>query len=447
MTNVNSAGYSQGLLDVSPMTRAQAVVVWVAVLLAALDGFDVLGMAFAAPAVSHAWHLNKAVLGLLLATSLLGMAIGSIALSPLADVTGRKPAVFAGVALMILGSLLSAICHSVPELSACRILTGIGIGIMVPLTTTLGSEFSSAKRRSFSVAATTVGFAAGSMIGGLVAAALLKHGTWPAVFLSGAVAGTLLLPVIFFGLPESPAYLISRRSTNALERLNKVLTRIGRPTLSALPDAPPLKRASYAALFTPAVVGMTLTYTAVMALVSTATYYLLNWLPQLITDAGFSPSQGSLVSALPSIIGITSGLLWGLAANRFGPGRLAGLCAIGSGCTVAAFGFTPPVLGMFLLVTGISGFFAGGTAALFYATMAATFPATARVTGIGFVVGVGRVFSILGPLLAGLMFAGGLSRLEVSLIFACAPVLAGLLLLLRSARSTQALRDVAIAAT
>ena len=444
MTTIVSASEAPGLLDESPMTRAQIVVVCVAILLAMLDGFDVLGMAFVAPAVSHAWHLNKAVLGFLLSTSLLGMAIGSIGLSPLADVTGRKPAVFGGILLMVLGSVLSAFSHNVPELAICRIVTGLGIGIMVPLTTTLGSEFASAKSRSFAVAATTVGFAAGSTIGGLVAAALLKHATWPAVFLSGALVGALLLPVVALGLPESPSYLISRRTTDALARLNRVLTRLGRPALAALPDAAPARRASYAALFTPAMVGTTLTFTTVMVLVSTATYYLLNWLPQMITDAGFSPSQGSLVSAMPALVGMISGLLWGLAANRFGPGRLAAICAIGSGCTLALFGFTPPVLGMFLLVTGISGLFAGGAAGLFYATMAAVLPAPVRVSGIGFVIGVGRVFSILGPMLAGLMFAGGLTRLEVSLIFACAPIGAGLLLF-GAARLTPAPAAIAAA--
>jgi MFS family permease len=429
MTEEIDAGAAEGLLAASPMTGAQIAVVCVTVLLSGLDGYDVLGTAFVAPAVSHAWHLEKATVGALLSMSLLGMAIGSIGLSPLADVAGRKPLVFGGVLLMVLGSLLSAFCQSVPELALCRVLTGVGIGIMVALTTTLASEFASAKGRSFAVAATTVGFAAGSTVGGLIASVLLKHATWPAVFLSGAVVGILLLPVVAFGLPESPAYLISRRTANALERLNKVLARLGRPSLAALPAAAPQKRASYAALFTSGMLGLTLTYVAVMVLVSTATYYLLNWLPQMIADEGFTPSQGSLVAAMPALVGMISGLLWGLAANRFGPARLAAFCAIGSGCAMAAFGFTPPVLGLLMLVSGVMGFFAGGSAGLFYATMATTLPPLIRATGIGLVIGVGRVFSILGPLLAGVMFAGGLSRATVSLIFACAPVVAGLLLL------------------
>lgn len=430
MSNETAGREPQGLLDASPMTRAQLMVIAVAILLSALDGFDVLGTAFVAPAVSKLWHLDKVVIGFLLSTSLMGMAFGSIVLSPLADIFGRKPLVFSGVALMTLGSLLSALSHNVPELAACRILTGVGIGLMVPLTTTIAAEFSSAKSRSFVVAASTTGFAAGSVIGGLMASVLLKQFGWPSVFLSGAIAGLALLPVVAFGLLESPAYLLSSRKVDALERLNKVLSRLGRPVLAALPQAATAKRASYAAILTPTMIRTTLTYAAVMVLISTATYYLLNWMPQLIADAGFTPSQGSLVSAAPSLVGMFAGLLWGLAANRYGPARLSAISAVGLGCAMIAFGFTPPVLGLLLLSSAFCGVFAGGCAGLFYATMAASLPPQARVSVIGFVIGMGRVFSALGPAVAGVLFAAGLTRSSVSLIFACAPIVAGLLLFL-----------------
>jgi MFS family permease len=428
MTSETTANVGQGPLDASPMTRAQVVVVGVAVLLAALDGYDVLGMAFVAPAVSHAWHLQRAVIGLLLSTSLMGMAFGSIVLSPFADITGRKPLVFGGIVLMVIGSFLSALSHTVPQLAACRILTGVGIGVMVPLTTTLASEFASAKGRSFAVAASTTGFAAGSALGGLVAATLLKQHAWPSVFFSGAVVGVLLLPVVAFGLPESPVFLISRRTPNALERLNGVLSRLGRSVLTVMPEVPPAKRTSYAALFTSEMIGVTLTYAAVMMLVSTATYYLLNWMPQMIADAGFSPAQGSMVSAMPSMIGLVAGLLWGLAANRFGPARLAAISATGLGCAMILFGFTPPVLGLLAAAAGVCGIFAGGSASLFYAAMAAYFPPLVRVSGIGFVIGLGRVVSVAGPAVAGVLFSAGLTRSSVSLIFACLPIVAGILL-------------------
>jgi hypothetical protein len=85
-----------------------------------------------------------------------------------------------------------------------------------------------------------------------------------------------------------------------------------------------------------------------------------------------------------------------------------------------------------MLASGICGVFAGGCAGLFYATMAGTLPPLMRVTGIGLVIGLGRVFSVAGPAVAGALFAAGMTRSEVSLIFACAPIVAGVLLFIVS---------------
>lgn len=425
----------QGPLDASPMTRPQVMVICVAVLLSALDGFDVLGMAYVAPVISRDWHLDKAVLGFLLSTSLIGMAFGSLVLSPVADVIGRRPMVFGGVSLMILGSFLSAISQSVPQLAAFRILTGIGIGVVVPLTTTIAAEFSSAKGRAFAVTCTTVGFTAGSVLGSFVAAILLRHFTWHSVFLSGAVAGLLLLPVIAFGLPESPSFLIAKRGGNVLIDLNRVLVKLKRPIMDALPAASLTKHASYKALFAPDMIVMTACFAGVMILVSTTNYYLLNWLPQMIADAGFAPSTGSLMSGISSAVAMVSGLLFGFAAFRVGPARLGSFAMVGLGCAVVVFGMTPPKLQLLLLAVSICGVFAGGTAALFYATIAASFPPLSRVSGIGFVTGFGRIFSVSGPALAGVLFAAGLDRDGVSFIFGAMPIVAALLLIIGARRA------------
>ena len=96
------------VLDAAPMSRVQVV----AVLITVLDGYDVLSMSFVAPAVSHAWGIDHETLGLVLSCGLVGMAIGSLALAPLADFVGRQPVVLAAVALMAAGSFLSAFTHA-----------------------------------------------------------------------------------------------------------------------------------------------------------------------------------------------------------------------------------------------------------------------------------------------------------------------------------------------
>ena len=198
--------------------------------------------------------------------------------------------------------------------------------------------------------------------------------------------------------------------------------------MSVLPQVQTSERASFSALFNPGVGRLVIAFMMVMVLSSTTTYYILNWMPQLVADSGFPPSTGSLVSATSSLVGMVSGLLFGLAATRLDQTALASFSMIGFGLAVVAFGFTPPVLGLLMLTSGAMGLFIGGGAGLFYSTMAASLPPLMRVSGIGLVIGVGRVFSAAGPALAGWLFAAGLSRAGVSLVFAGAPALAGVLL-------------------
>ncbi len=403
-----------------PMSATQVRVVCLAILLSMLDGFDLLGMAFVAPAIGHEWALSKATLGFLLSTSLIGMAIGSLFLSPVADTVGRKPMVLGAISLMIAGSLLSAFCHAVPPLAACRILTGIGMGTMVPLTTAIASEFSSTRMRPFAISASTVGLPAGSILGGLVASSLLKHVGWYAVFVSGAAAGLLLLPAVAFGLQESPAFLAARRGGGEEGA-------VGRSH----------RGASYRALFAPDLIGTTLRLLALQILVTVTAYFFFNWLPQLVVDLGFPPATGSLVSAISSAVGVLSGLTFGALAIRGHAVRLASAGMIGFGLTLAAFGHVPAVLGLVIAAAAACNLFLNGATGIFFTLVAAGLPTESRVSGLGFIMGVGRVFSVAGPAVAGRMFASGLGRVEVTTLFGCAPIVAGVLLLLAPRRQLQ----------
>ncbi|MBS4089816.1 MFS transporter [Pseudomonas rustica] len=429
MTTVTKGASLLRSIDEMTMSRAQILVLCLSVLLAALDGYDVLATALAAPALTAAWGIDKGALGLLLSSGLIGMAIGALGLSPLADKWGRRPLVFGGLTLMVGGSLLSALCDNIQTLAACRVVTGMGIGVMVPLTMSISAEFCNARKRAFAVAITTVGFTCGSVIAGLVAAPLLTHFGWHAVFISGGVAGLVVLPIAFLVLPESPAYLLTRQPELALIKVNKVLAYLKHPLLTELPAKVETARPSYRSLFAPHIIGITVRLTLVFMLASTTTYFLINWLPQFIADAGFDAATASKVSAITHALGMIGAFALGMLATRLGSVRVAAAGLIGFGIFLGVFGMSPPILPLLIFTASAAGFCLSGATGVFYATMASAFPPLTRVTGIGFILGVGRVSSVLGPALAGWMFAAGLSRGQVSLFFAAAPILAGLILL------------------
>jgi AAHS family 4-hydroxybenzoate transporter-like MFS transporter len=405
--------------DDAPMNRPQILAVVLTVLLAALDGFDVQSMALVAPVVGKAWAISRTTLGLALASSLFGMAVGSIGLSPLADIFGRKPVVLGSLVLMTVGAL-----------ALSRALTGLGIGVMVSLTNTLSAEFSNSKRRALSVAVTTTGFGVGGIGGGLLASIVLRAHPWTWVFFSGAAAGAALLLVVLIALPESPAYLLGRKSSMALERRNRVLTKLGRPSVAALPTVEERSNLSLQSLRTPELVSLVFRFAIPLMFLSMSAYYLISWLPQLITDAGFSPATASLASAASSLVGIAAALLFGALGARFSPLRLASLAMIGFGLALAFLGLIPPVLALFVIAAAASGFFMQGGVASTYASMAVTFPAAARVSCMGIVLGLGRLSSGVGPYAAGALFSAGWTRTSISLLFAGVAIAAGCLLAL-----------------
>ena len=421
-----SAGSSP--LDNTPMRAGQYLVLLLAMLLSVLEGYDVMSMAFVAPAVGHAWHIGKTALGFLLSSGLIGMAAGSLGLTPLADVIGRRPVLLACVALIGASSLLSAFTHSVASLAGCRVLTGLGIGVMFALVTSLAAEFANARHRPLCVAIIAIGLPLGGVCGGLIASALLRLQLWPWVFVVGAIFAGALFPALLVGLPETPAFLITRRPANALARLNLVLVRLGHAPSPALPPDSAVARSPYRALFAPGMAAATLRMTLVNLLVGTAADYVISWLPQLITEAGFSPSTASLISATSGLAGMAASVALGALARITGPARLAAAALIGLGVALVAFGFAPPVLPLLMMSAVACGFFLAGATGVFYATLAATFTPLMRVSGIGFVSGVGRVFSAFGPYFAGWLFASGLTRGEVSSVFAASAAAGGAVL-------------------
>ena len=296
--------------------------------------------------------------------------------------------------------------------------------------------------RSRSRVVATAGFPLGGVVGGLTASALLPTLGWPWVFLVGAFGGGAFLLVLPFALPESPSFLAALRSPDALARLNRALAQLGHGAVAALPPARDRQAARYGALFAPGTAGLTLRLAAVIVLISTSAYYLLNWLPPFVADMGFAPATGGVVSAFSNLIGVPGGVIAGALAARVAPGRLAAAVMVGMGLFVAAVGFTPARLPLVFIAAGGFGFFLSGAVGAFYGIMAASFPPLTRASGIGLVMGAGRVASAIGPALAGWLFAHGLSRADVSLGFAAGPVIAAALIWSLAARHVGAPGDV-----
>lgn len=420
----------QRLFDIAPMSATQIRVVALTVLLSALDGYDVLSATFAAPAILTDWQVGRDAMGVVLSAGLFGMAGGAFFLGPLGDRFGRKPLVILSLILMAVGMLMAALSESITSLAAWRVVAGLGIGACVTVINPLAAEFSNARRRPLAIALMAMGYPIGGVIGGLIAAVLLPTLGWEAIFVVGFVLSASLIPVALLILPESPMFLAQAQPRNALERLNAVLKRCGMACVVSLPDAVPRTPTGYGGLIIAERRVVTAGLAAANVLYAAAAYYVLSWLPQMVTDAGFAPADGGLASAGASIVGVFGGIALGWLATRISAIWLTVGCTIGLAVALLGFGTVPPQWSALLAVAGVMGLFLYAGVSGFYYVMAQSFDASIRASGVGFVMGAGRIASALAPLIAGALFAGGAGRGTVSLIFAAASVGAGLVLVL-----------------
>lgn len=73
------------VIEQTPMGVRQWIAVVLMIALNALDGFDVLSSAFAAPGIAKEWGIQRDALGVVLSMELVGMGFGSILLGGAAD--------------------------------------------------------------------------------------------------------------------------------------------------------------------------------------------------------------------------------------------------------------------------------------------------------------------------------------------------------------------------
>ncbi|MPT48997.1 MAG: MFS transporter [Sphingobium sp.] len=427
----------QSLRD-QPMTRYQIAIVAMCVAINILDGFDILSIAFASPALAREWGLSSQQLGFLLSSGLVGISIGVLFFSFLADKIGRRPVILTSLVIMSAGMIACGFAGNAHWLALCRVLTGLGIGGMTATGGALAIEYSSVRRRTLAVALVVIGYPVGATLGGVVAMGLLEMFGWRSVFWFGGALSLLLLPVLIVWLPESIDLLLKKRDAGALDKVNLYLRRMGKAAVSNLPRIEGNEtRQPVSALIThfgKTTFLLACAYAGFMF----SFYFIINWATKLVTEMGLPDHAGVTASIMINLAGILGGLIVGILSARLSLSRLVGGVLLLMGAAIAPFGLLPPQIFALYGASFILGFFMWAGSALAYNVIALSYPAEIRATGIGLIVTIGRIGSILGPYTAGVMLGAGMSRAMVTLLLAL-PVMIAALLFAQVARTRRAL--------
>lgn len=402
----------------------QVIAVAMTVVLNALDGFDVLSISFASPGIASEWGIDRAALGIVLAMELIGMGAGSIFLGRVADRIGRRKAMLGCLAVMTVGMFMVTTVSTIAGLAIWRVITGLGIGGMLAAINAVAAEFSNAKRKHLSVSLMTIGYPIGAVVGGTIAAQLLKIYDWRAVFYLGTVMTASCIPLVYFLVPESVHWLAQKRPAGALESINSTLRRMRHSALQALPEILPEERKrSLAGIFSPGLIATTLIVTLAYFFHITTFYFILKWVPKIVVDMGFEASSAVGVLVWANVGGALGGALFGFLTLRYNVKALTIGVLLMSTVMVSVFGLSPDNLAMLSLVSGAAGFFTNAGVVGLYALFAHSYPTHVRASGTGFSIGLGRGGAMLSPVLAGFLFQGGMSLPAVSMILATGSLL------------------------
>ncbi|MGW8370089.1 MAG: MFS transporter [Gammaproteobacteria bacterium] len=438
----------------SPMSRMQMLVIGITIALNALDGFDVLSISLAAGSIRDELGIGPALTGLLLSMELIGMAIGSIFLGRYADVWGRRPMMLACLVMMTIGmfmvttesGLIAGALHpivtSIPwwgfpdwpvdlvHISVWRIVTGLGIGGMLASINAVVAEYSNAKKKHMNVALMSIGYPVGAFTGGFISQALLASYSWHSVFLLGFGMTLVMIPIVFFLIPETVAFETRKQRAGALERINSTLAKMGKPTVDELPDVrEELADTSQDSIFSPRLVRTTVIVTLAYFFHIMTFYFILKWTGVILEDREFAASQAAGVLSWINVGGATGGALLGFLTLKFDLKKLTIASMIMSTIMVAIYGSYGADLFQITLVCVACGFFINAAINGMYAIFAHAYPTQVRAAGTGFAIGLGRGGSILAPIAAGFMFEGGIGVPVVAVILGCGSLLAALALM------------------
>jgi benzoate transport len=422
------------VMDHSEMTWLQVIIVTITIGLNALDGFDVLAIGFASPGIAEEWGVDKAALGVVLSMELIGMCLGSFLLGGIADKVGRRPAILCCLLVMTLGMFMVTTTGGVFALSFWRIITGLGIGGMLPAINALVAEFSNIRRRHLCISLMAIGYPAGGAVLGAVASRLLANYDWRSVFYFGAAVTAFFIPMIVIFIPESVHWLTRKQPVGALEKINKTFKRLGHAALGVLPTiSPDVRKKSIGDIFRPGLMATTLIVSSAYFLNLMTFYFIMKWVPKILVDyKGFADSTAGGVLVWANIGGALGGATFGLLTLRFGLKKLAIGALILAAVFVAIFGHTSAASADLALITvfcAIAGFFLNAGVISLIAVAAQAFPTHARAFGTGFMIGFGRGGSTLSPILAGLLFGFGLALPAVAMVMAAGSLLAAIVLI------------------
>jgi MFS transporter, AAHS family, 4-hydroxybenzoate transporter len=346
-------------------------------LVAFADGFDTQSIGPAARSIAAALGFETGAFGIVFSASQLGFLLGAACFGTLGDRFGRKRSLIVTITVFAAASLGTAFASSYPVLILLRLAAGVGLGGASPNFISLAASQVSPVQRARIVTFLWAAVPFGGMVGSFASSALLPLFGWQSIFLVGGVAPLLLLPLLAGGLPESRSV---RDEGQAPVSPGAVLFGEGRATATIW-----LWLASF----------MTWTTLVVTAF----------WTPLLLQKVGWSDANAALLLALNNLGGVLGVMVTGSLLTWLNPDRALQVALVATSAFLLLVGISTASAVLLPVAVLLAGFFASAAGGAVLAVSAGLYPSASRATGVGWALSFGRLGTIIGPAVIGLVVA------------------------------------------
>jgi MFS transporter, putative metabolite:H+ symporter len=398
-----------------PMTLYQKGIFLIIATAWFFDSMDLAMMTFILGSIKAEFELSTALTGLVGSASFFGMLIGAASSGLLADRFGRRVVFQSSIVIWGIGSLLCATAHDVNTLMLYRVLLGIGMGMEFPIGQAMLSEIVPTRQRGRNVALLEGFWPLGFICAGLLAYILLPMVGWRGVFIALAVPAFFVLVVRQF-VPESPRWLESRgRRAEADLVMGQIEEKVrmaqgGGPLPGVDVTTSSFRHeggeVGFKALWSPGYAGRTVMIWSLWFFALLGYYGLTTWLGALLQQAGFPVTQSVFYTLLISLAGIPGFLTSAWLVEAWGRKPTCILMLLGSACMAYLYGGAAVPAGdqTLLIAYGLAmQFFMFGMWSVIYAYTPELYPTRCRATGGGFASSIGRLGSLIGPYVVGVI--------------------------------------------
>jgi len=415
-------------IDERRLNRFNASLVIWSFFIVLFDGYDITAISFAAPELIKTWGItNRAELGPIFSSSLFGILIGSPLFGYIGDRYGRKIAVIGSCLIFGAFTLLACWAGSLRELFYLRFVAGIGLGGLLPNLIALNAEYAPRRLRATLIIVMFTGITFGGAVPGAISVWLVPQYGWQAIFAVGGVLPILMAVGAALQLPESLKHVVVRDDRAQADRLLALLKPDRAPdaaTRLVVADEKVYRGFNPKYLFADGLALITPLLWICFACNLMGFYFLLSWLPTLLTGAKLPPSEAAIATALVQIGGTVGGLALTrpIDAKGFLPVTILFACSV---LAVGALGYVGLSSAAALMaIVFLAGFCVLGLQFGLNAASAMIYPTSVRSNGSGWAFGVGRVGSVLGPIVGGVLI-GMKMPLQELFLWATVPFIVG----------------------